>query len=241
MKRLKKEALHGGFLLFFQQNIGDAPVFGVQIPVLPQPGAQGQPPAGLLVEDAELLPGQKAQLLLPQPGAAGSAQPPAFALLVVMFALPLGAMAQTKFAHMNSQEVIITMPEYTKAQADLDAMSKEYQTEMQRTQEEFNKKYQEFLAQADSLPKNIAERRQKELQDMAQRQEQFQQEAYQSMQKAQQDAMTPIYKKLDEAIQAVGKAEGVVYIFDLARTPIPYVGTQSIDVTAKVKTQLGIK
>ena len=30
----------------------------------------------------------------------------------------------------------------------------------------------------------------------------------------------PIYKKLDEAIQAVGKAEGVVYIFDLARTPI---------------------
>ena len=77
------------------------------------------------------------------------------ALLVVMFALPLGAMAQTKFAHMNSQEVIVTMPEYTKAQADLDAMSKEYQTEMQRTQEEFNKKYQEFLAQADSLPKNI--------------------------------------------------------------------------------------
>ena len=42
---------------------------------------------------------------------------------------------------------------------------------------------------------------------MAQRQEQFQQEAYQSMQKAQQDAMAPIYKKLDEAIQAVGKTE----------------------------------
>ena len=56
-----------------------------------------------------------------------------------------------------------------------------------------------------------------------------------------QDAMAPIYQKLDEAIQAVGKAEGVVYIFDLARTPIPFVGAQSVDVTAKVKTQLGIK
>ena len=77
------------------------------------------------------------------------------ALLVVMFALPLGAMAQTKFAHMNSQEVIVTMPEYTKAQADLDAMSKEYQTEMQRTQEEFNKKYQEFLAQATHFRKTL--------------------------------------------------------------------------------------
>ena len=153
------------------------------------------------------------------------------ALLVVMFALPLGAMAQAKFAHMNSQEVITVMPEFTKAQADLDAMSKKYQDEMQRTNEEFQKKYQEYLVQQDSLPKNIAERRQ----------EQFQQEAYQSMQKAQQDAMAPIYKKLDDAIQAVGKAEGVVYIFDLARTPIPFVGAQSVDVTAKVKTQLGIK
>ena len=143
------------------------------------------------------------------------------ALLVVLFALPLGAMAQ-KFAHMNSQEVIVAMPEYTKAQADLDAMSKQYQEEMQRSQTEFNKKVQEFQQQADSLPKNIAERRQKELQDMAQRQEEFQQDAYQNMQKAQQ-------------------AEGVIYIFDLARTPIPYVSSESVDVTAKVKTQLGIK
>ena len=66
------------------------------------------------------------------------------ALLVVMFALPLGAMAQAKFAHMNSQDVIAVMPEFTKAQADLDAMSKKYQDEMQRTNEEFQKKYQEL-------------------------------------------------------------------------------------------------
>ena len=133
------------------------------------------------------------------------------ALLVVLFALPLGAMAQ-KFAHMNSQEVIVVMPEYTKAQADLEAMSKKYSQEMERTQSEFNKKVQEF-----------------------------QQQAYQSMQKAQQDALAPIYKKLDDAIQAVGKAEGAIYIFDLARTPIAYVGAESVDVTSKVKTQLGIK
>ena len=61
------------------------------------------------------------------------------------------------------------------------------------------------------------------------------------MQKANQDALVPIYKKLDEAIRAVGKADGVIYIFALARTPIPYVSSESVDVTAKVKTQLGIK
>ena len=153
------------------------------------------------------------------------------ALIAAMIALPLAAMAQAKFAHMNSQDVITVMPEFTKAQADLDAMGKQYQDEMQRTQEEFDKKYQEFLAQQDSLPQNIAERRMKELNDMAQRQQQFQQEAQQSMMKAREDAMAPIMQK----------ADGYIYIFDVARTPIVYISSQSVDVTAKVKAQLGIK
>lgn len=164
--------------------------------------------------------------------------------LLIMLVLPMGVFAQTqKFGHMNSQEVIAVMPEYTKAVADLQALQKKYTDEMTRTQEEFSKKYQEFqqAMAKDSLPANIAERRQKELMDMQQRQEQFQQEAEQGMQKAQTDLMAPIYKKLDDAIKAVGAAEGVVYLFDMARTPIPYVGAQSTDLTAKVKTQLGIK
>ena len=163
------------------------------------------------------------------------------ALIVVMFILPLGMMAQSKFGHMNSQEIITVLPEFTKAQPDIETLTKQYREEMQRSEEEFNRKYQELLQQQDSLPKNILERRQKEINEMAQRQQQFQQDAYQAVEKAQQEAMMPIYKKLDEAVQAVGKAEGVVYIFDLARTPIAYIGTESIDLTAKVKTQLGIK
>lgn len=48
--------------------------------------------------------------------------------------------------------------------------------------------------------------------------------------------MAPVYKKLDDAIKAVGAAEGVIYIFDMARTPIPYVNeAQSINLTPKVK------
>ena len=164
-----------------------------------------------------------------------------FTLIVAMIALPLAGMAQYKFAHMNSQEVIAAMPEFTKAQADLEALAKQYQKELDTGQEELNRKYQDFLQQADSLPKNIADRRQKEIEDMAQRQQQFQQDASQAMQKAQEEAMTPIYQKLNEAVQAVGAAEGVIYIFDIALTPIRYIGDQSIDLTAKVKAQLGIK
>ena len=165
--------------------------------------------------------------------------------LVLMLALPMGVFAQNlKFGHINAQEIVSAMPEFAKAQSDIEALDKQLTSELQRTQEEFNKKYQEFqqAIAKDSLHANIAERRQKELQDMMQRQEQFQQEAQQQMQKAQADAMAPIYKKLDDAIKAVGAAEGVIYIFDLARTPVAYVNeSQSINLTPKVKTQLGIK
>ena len=165
--------------------------------------------------------------------------------LVMLLALPMGVFAQNlKFGHINAQEIITVMPEFTKAQNDIQTLEKQLTAELQRTQEEFNKKYQEFqqAIAKDSLPPNIAERRQKELQVMMQRQEQFQQDAQQQMQKAQNDAMAPIYQKLDNAIKAVGAAEGVIYIFDLARTSIPYVNeSQSINLTSKVKANLGIK
>nr|WP_320057367.1 OmpH family outer membrane protein [uncultured Bacteroides sp.] len=165
--------------------------------------------------------------------------------LAIMFILPMGVSAQTlKFGHVVSNEIITAMPEFAKAQADLQALEKKYTEEIQRTSEEFNKKYQEYqqAVQKDSLPQNIAERRQKELQDMMQRSEQFQQEAQQNMQKAQTDLMAPISKKVDEAIKAVGEAEGLTYIFDLARTAIPYVNEKvSVNVTPLVKTKLGLK
>ena len=165
--------------------------------------------------------------------------------LVMLLALPMGVFAQNlKFGHINAQEIITVMPEFTKAQNDIQTLEKQLTAELQRTQDEFNNKYQQFqqAIAKDSLPPNIAERRQKELQDMMQRQEQFQQDAQQQMAKAQNDAMAPIYQKLDNAIKAVGAAEGVIYIFDLARTSIPYVNeSQSINLTSKVKANLGIK
>ena len=83
---------------------------------------------------------------------------------------------------------------------------------------------------------------QKELQDMMQRSEQFQQEAAQNMQKAQTELMAPISKKVEDAIKAVGEAENLVYIFDLARTSIPFVNEKlSVNVTPLVKAKLGLK
>ncbi len=162
-------------------------------------------------------------------------------LAIALFLLPLGVMAQQYFAHTNSQNIISEMREYKDAMATLENMQKKYQDELNRVKDEFNVKYQSYLADVESLPRNIAERRQKELQDLASRQEQFQQEALQSLQLARQEAMTPIRQKVNEAIRVVAEAEGYIYVFDLSTTPIAYVSSQSVDITDKVKAQLGIR
>ena len=158
-----------------------------------------------------------------------------------MLVLPMSVFAQ-KFGHIKSQEILLAMPEYTKAQTDIQTMQKQYEDDMKRVQEEFQKKFTAFQEEQANLPKNILERRQNELQQLQERGMQMGQDAQRELEKAWMEMLEPIAKKIDDAIKAVGQEGGYVYIFDLSSTQIPYVSeTLSTDITGAVKSKLGIQ
>lgn len=162
-------------------------------------------------------------------------------VLMLMLIAPMSVFAQ-KFGHIKTQEILTVMPEYTKAQTDIATMEQQYRDEIKRAEEELSKKYAAYQQEQANLPKNIAERRQKELDDLMQKGMQFQQDAQQQLQQSWMEMIQPIAKKIDDAIKAVGQEGGYVYIFDLNSTNIPFVNeTLSTDVTAAVKAKLGIK
>ena len=162
------------------------------------------------------------------------------ALLLLLIA-PMSVFAQ-KFGHIKTQVLLTVMPEYTKAQTEIQTMEKQYMDEIKRAQDELTKKYTEYQQEQANLPKNIQERRQKELQDLNEKGMQFQQDAQQQLQQSWMKLMEPIAKKIDDAIKAVGQEGGYTYIFDLNATNIPFVNeTLSKDVTGAVKAKLGIK
>lgn len=162
------------------------------------------------------------------------------ALLLLLIA-PMSVFAQ-KFGHVKFAEILTVMPEYTKAQTDIQAQQKQYEDEMKRASDELTKKFTEYQQEQANLPKNIQERRQKELLELNEKGMQFQADAQQQLQKAYAEMMEPIYKKIDDAIKAVGQEGGYVYIFDLNRTDIPFVNESlSTDVTPAVKGKLGLK
>lgn len=162
----------------------------------------------------------------------------AFILLLIA---PMSLFAQ-KFAHFNAQEVLSQMPEITKAQTDIETMRKQYEDEIKRMEEEVQKKFAAYQEEQASLPKNIQERRQKELQDLSERGMQYQRDAENELNQSWMQMLEPIYKKLNDAVKAVGDEGGYTYIFDLSTTQLAYVSeTLSTDVTAAVKGKLGIK
>ena len=109
------------------------------------------------------------------------------ALLLLLIA-PMSVFAQ-KFGHVKFAEILTVMPEYTKAQTDIQAQQKQYEDEMKRASDELTKKFTEYQQEQANLPKNIQERRQKELQELQEKGMQFQQDAQQQLQKSYADMM----------------------------------------------------
>lgn len=161
-------------------------------------------------------------------------------LIVIMLLAPMSMLAQ-KFGYMNSAELIQLMPEFSKAQKKLQDLEKTYTNDFNAMRTELEKKGTEFeKLQQDSVPENILKRRYEELLQMEQRLQQASQELQQSLAQAEQEEMIAIQTKLRDALDAVGRDGGYVCIFDLAGG-VPYISkTLCEDVTAKLRTKLGI-
>ncbi|MBE6295801.1 MAG: OmpH family outer membrane protein [Bacteroidales bacterium] len=161
-------------------------------------------------------------------------------LIVIMLLAPMSLLAQ-KFGYMNSAELIQLMPEFSKAQKKLQDLEKTYTNDFNAMRTELEKKGTEFeKLQQDSVPENILKRRYEELLQMEQRLQQASQELQQSLAQAEQQEMIAIQTKLRDALDAVGRDGGFVCIFDLAGG-VPYISKSLCeDVTAKLRTKLGI-
>lgn len=164
-------------------------------------------------------------------------------LLIMLIAIPMGMTAQTlKFGHFKSFDILKAMPEFTQSQNELTKAQKTHEDEYKRITSEYQKTLEEFVAAKDSLPANISERRQKELQDMGQKVQEYGNFAQQDLEQLENKLMEPLTAKLNNAVKSVGDSEGMIYIFDLSRIPVAYVNDkQSTDITNAIKAKLGIK
>ena len=152
----------------------------------------------------------------------------------------LTASAQ-KFGHVNTQEIVQAMPEFATARTEIEKLTAQYEADLKSMQEELQKKGEAFDKEAATLPDNIKQRREQELNTLYQNIQQTYQDNQQALAKAQQEKMQAITTKVLDAIKSVGQEGNYVYIMEMG-AGIPYISTTlSTDVTAQVKTKLGLK
>lgn len=163
-------------------------------------------------------------------------------MVVVLSASSFTALAQGvfKFAHINSQELLATLPEREAAQQEIEEYAKKLEAQQKSMQDELNAKYEEYLAQRDSYTDLVKATKEKDLQDIQQRIATFNQVAMQDLQKKEGELIKPIIEKVQKAIEEVGKENGYIYVFDLTNRTVVYVSDQSEDITLLVKKKLGL-
>jgi outer membrane protein len=146
--------------------------------------------------------------------------------------------AQAKVAHINVSDLMTAMPEMKAANAQLEKLSKTYDTEYNTMVEEYTTKIKKYDAEATTVGDAVNETRQNEVQEMRSRIEQYRQNASKELQTKQEEIYKPILEKSRAAIQKVAKAKGFQYVLDSSMGSGVLLA-DGPDLLADVKKELG--
>ena len=165
-------------------------------------------------------------------------------LLIVLCLLPLGLTAQTqpKFGYMNYAEVLKSMPQYAEAETNLAILRSKYDAEIRRSEDEFTRKYAEFLQEQKDFPHNIMVKRHKELQELMEKSIAFKHEIQTTLETARDKMLEPLTAELNDAISRVALKYNLDYVVNTEEKCYLFINPSvGMDITNDVKAELGIQ
>ena len=163
-----------------------------------------------------------------------------FRTLLLIAIITLGfntVQAQSKVAHISTDLLLSLMPETKTLNADLEKLSKTYESELKAENDKLEAKLKKYEAEVGSQTDEVNQQRSVEVQQDRQNLYQASQIAQQDIAKKRDDKLKPILEKARKAIEDVANEQGFTYVLD-ASTIIVANGT---DLLPAVKTKLGIQ
>ena len=146
--------------------------------------------------------------------------------------------AQGKMGYINTNELLFSMPETVKAQADLDEFKTGLGQQYQDLSVELNAKDSAFVKDSVKLSASMKEIKRKELIELYQKVQGYQQTSQEEYQAKENEKIAPIREKALNAITTVAKENGYAYIFNEGELLVKPIGDNILQL---VKNKLGIK
>jgi outer membrane protein len=162
-------------------------------------------------------------------------------VVVTLFAFGFKAEAQNiKFGHINSDELVQSLPEFDSAAVKLENFRKELINALELMSVELNNKNETYNKEIKNYTDIVRQTKEQEIMDMNRRIQEFQSNAQNQLQERQATLFQPIYAKVEKAIKDVGKDQGLIYVFDV-KGLLYFDTTKSTDILALTKAKLGMK
>jgi len=148
--------------------------------------------------------------------------------IVIAWCAVLGVSAQDstnmfRFGYLSYETALQSMPEYTTVQQELTHLKEQYQAETKRVEDEFNRKYEEFLEGQRDFPQIILQKRQTELQELMEKNIAFKEKSLAELAKAEKDMMAPLKIRLIEILGKIGRERGYAFIIDTDAKALPFI------------------
>ena len=157
--------------------------------------------------------------------------------LTLLSFLTLTSIAQDKFGHIDSQELLLLMPERKTAETEVQNFAKSLEAQLGSMTIEYQESVQEYQAKEATYTDLVKQDKVAEITGLEQRIQTFQQNAQQSLQTKEQELLEPILLKARKAIEDVATEGGFTYIFDKSQGSILYA-KESENILTLVKKKL---
>ena len=148
------------------------------------------------------------------------------AIIIFFIGVFLGISAQEntfRFGYLSYEGAIQSMPDYAIVQKKMKALQEQFQAETLRVEDEFNRKYEDFLDGQREFPRTILQKRQTELQELMEKNIQFKEQGRQELADAEREALAPLRIRLIELLSTIGREKGFAFIYDTDTKALPFL------------------
>jgi outer membrane protein len=161
----------------------------------------------------------------------------------LFFFISIASFAQ-RFAYVDSEYILKHVPEYASAQKQLDALSQQWQKEVDNRFAEIETLYKSYQADQVLLTEDMRKRRENEILEKEKAAKEFQRVKFGfegDLYKERVRLIQPIQDRVAKAVQAVAENEQLDMIFDKnSQVTLMYASTR-LDKSNDVITRLGYK
>ncbi len=147
------------------------------------------------------------------------------------------AHAQAKIGWVNSQAIMDKLPEAQDAQRQLDNVVAQWQGELTKMQNEWQRKYEEYDKKKLILTDQLRAQSERELQDLDKKIADYRTKKFGQngeLFTKQNELMKPVQNKIFKVIQDIAKEENYDYVFDKSGDILLLYSNDKYDLTAKV-------